>query len=501
MRAGTAAAPVAVIDIGSNSGRVVVYQVRPDGHLRILASSRASLRLVRDLKDKDTLSAQAINRTLDALHDFHALAVGSGARRTLAVATSAIRDAENGNLLLKRVRRELGLRLRIISGPEEAHYGCLGALRGLPVEDGVMLDLGGGSMQLSQFHARKIGREWSFPLGALRLSDAFLSSDPPSARDQRRLATHVRRVLHEVPLGVLGRRAALVGTGGTVRNLAKIDQRRRAYPIPRLHGYVLDRERIEGIVGLLASKSEERRASVPGLNDDRADSIVGGGLALLTVMKLLGAQAIQVSGQGVREGLAASLISDRLPPPKAVRNSSIAGLADAFRAWDTRPAAHRTAVVDALFVALEQEADGQLRETLGHGATLLDIGRSIDFFDRYEHVADIVLQTDLLGFSHREVALLSAVVRSAGDESTELGRYDPLLGKDDRRPVERAATLLALADEIEQRCAVGSPPQVQVQLSKREARLSVPGLVGWRPRRIGPRFEQAFGRRLVVLER
>src|SRR3954447_13565017 len=156
MRAATSAAPIAVIDIGSNSGRVVVYQVRPDGHLRILASSRASLRLVRDLKDKNSPGAQAINRTLDALHDFHALAVGSGARRTLAVATSAIRDAENGNLLLKRVRRELGLRLRIISGPEEAHYGCLGALRGLPVEDGVMLDLGGGSMQLSQFHARKI---------------------------------------------------------------------------------------------------------------------------------------------------------------------------------------------------------------------------------------------------------------------------------------------------------------------------------------------------------
>src|SRR5688572_31744791 len=155
MRPGTAAAPVAVIDIGSNSGRVVVYQVRPDGNLRILASSRASLRLVRDLKEKNTLSTQAINRTLDALHDFHALAVGGGAKRTLAVATSAIRDAENGAALLNRVRKELGLRLRIISGPEEAHYGCLGAVRGLPVEDGVMFDLGGGSRS----EERRVGKE------------------------------------------------------------------------------------------------------------------------------------------------------------------------------------------------------------------------------------------------------------------------------------------------------------------------------------------------------
>ena len=108
MRPGLTAAPVAVIDIGSNSGRVVVYEILPEGHLRILASSRASLRLVRDLKERNTLSPQAINRTLDALHDFHALAVGSGASRTLAVATSAIRDAENGAALLTRVRRGAG---------------------------------------------------------------------------------------------------------------------------------------------------------------------------------------------------------------------------------------------------------------------------------------------------------------------------------------------------------------------------------------------------------
>jgi exopolyphosphatase/guanosine-5'-triphosphate,3'-diphosphate pyrophosphatase len=501
MRPGLTAAPVAVIDIGSNSGRVVVYEVLPEGHLRILASSRASLRLVRDLKENNTLSAQAINRTLDALHDFHALAVGSGASRTLAVATSAIRDAENGSALLTRVRQELGLRLRIISGEEEAHYGCLGAVRGLPVDDGVMFDLGGGSLQIAGFRKRRIGRQWSLPLGALRLSDAFLSSDPPSPKDRRRLTAHVRRSLEQIPLPALGARGWLVGTGGTVRNLAKIDQRQRGYPLPRLHAHILERDRVEEIVDLLASRRQDRLSAVPGLNDDRVDSIVGGGLATVALMKALDADRLQVSGQGVREGLASSLISDELPLPREVRVGSIAGLAAAFRAWDDRPAAHRAAVVDALFAALEHEHNGSLREMLGHGATLLDIGRAIDFFDRYEHVADIVLSTDLLGFSHREVALLSAIVRGAGDEGATLDRYQPLLGKDDRRPVDRAATLLALADEIEQRCTVGSPPSVQVQLTKREARLFVPGLVGWRPRRIGPRFEQAFGRRLVVSER
>jgi exopolyphosphatase/pppGpp-phosphohydrolase len=126
------------------------------------------------------------------------------------------------------------------------------------------------------------------------------------------------------------------------------------------------------------------------------------------------------------------------------------------------------------------------------------VGRSIDFFDRHEHVADIVLATDLLGFSHRGIALLSAVVRGAGDEGTNLARYEPVLGKRDRDPVARAATLLALADEIEERCRNGSRVKVECKVTRSEARIAVTGLVGWQPRRIGPRFEEAFGLRLVV---
>jgi exopolyphosphatase / guanosine-5'-triphosphate,3'-diphosphate pyrophosphatase len=489
--------PVAVIDIGSNSGRIVVYDLHADGHLPILASSRASLRLVRDLKGK-ALNAQAISRTLQALEDFRAIAKGSGARRTLAVATSAVRDASNGPALLQTVRRELGIELRILSGAEEAQYGFLGAVRGLPVEDGVLFDVGGGSMQLCLFRSRRLGGAWSFPLGSLRLSDAFLSSDPPTTREQRNLVEHVSKTMKEARLERLPPGAVLVGTGGTVRNLAKIDQRRRGYPIPRVHGYALARTSAREIMSLLVSRRSERRAAVPGLNDDRTDSIVGGGLVVLTLMKALGADEVQVSGQGVREGLAASLVSDRLPPAAAVRNAAVAALAGAFRSWDLRSAEHRTSIADVLFRALEGDGAPELREMVQHGARLLDVGRSIDYFDRYEHVSDMVLVTDLGGFSHRSIALLSAVLRSAGDEGNHLDRYSPLLGKRDREPVARAATLLALADEIEQRCPDGVRVAVDCQVTRNEVRIAVSGLVGWRPRRIGPRFEKTFGRRLLV---
>ncbi|HET7293689.1 MAG TPA: Ppx/GppA phosphatase family protein [Vicinamibacteria bacterium] len=494
-----ARAPVAVIDIGSNSGRVVVYAPEPGGALRILASTRASLRLVRELDETHALSRESVERAMDALRDFKAIAVGGAARRTLAVATAAVRDAANGRRFIERVRRELGIAVRILSGEEEARYGFLGAVRGLPVQDGFLFDLGGGSLQLSRFRKRSLGEKASFPLGALRLSDAFLKSDPPTEKEMRRLRNHARSFFEGSGMGRLARGEALVGTGGTVRNLAKVDQRLQRYPLHRLHAYALTRERAERVVSLLASRKLKKRVQVPGLNDDRGDSIVGGGLAIVALMEWLGAGEILVSGQGVREGLALGLADGALPPGEAMRRSSAEALARAFRGSDPASGERRRGLAAALFDALEPDGVAELREALLHAATLLDIGRSIDFFDRHEHLADIVVATDLLGFTHRGIALLSAVARSAGDDGADLARYAPLVSARDHAAIERAATLLVLADDIEERCPDDGPISLRVSLRPRRARVAVKGLGGWRPRRIGARFADAFGRDLAVV--
>src|SRR5207247_1382702 len=139
-------------------------------------------------------------------------------------------------------------------------YGFLGAVRGLPVERGVLFDLGGGSMQVSHFRHRRLARSVSLPLGSLRLSDAFLRSDPPTAREVRRLREHAREALERAGVEPLEKGEELVGTGGTLRNLAKIDRRSRAdYPISRLHGYELGRRRVKEITGLLAERRQKKR--------------------------------------------------------------------------------------------------------------------------------------------------------------------------------------------------------------------------------------------------
>jgi exopolyphosphatase / guanosine-5'-triphosphate,3'-diphosphate pyrophosphatase len=490
---------VAVIDIGSNSGRVVVYRYQAGGHLQLLAGSRASLRLVRELDETHRLGDEAIARAFEAVSDFNAIAQGTGAEKIAAVATAAVRDAENGGAFIARLRKELELDVRVLSGEEEARFGFLGAVGGLPVEHGVLFDVGGGSMQVSRFRQRRLMSSASLPLGSLRLSDAFLHTDPPSKGEVRRLREHVRERLEEAGLTPLEPGEELVGTGGTVRNLAKIDRRARpTYPITRLHGYVLGRKRVREIVERVASTKLKKRDQIPGLNDDRGDSIAGGGLAIQTLMEVLEATDVLVSGQGVREGLATSLVTDRLSAPAAVRQSSLSALAARFDGWLEEPARRRTLLVETLLGALELEPDPEIQEALSQAASLLDIGRSVDFFERHEHVADIVLATDLNGFTHRAVAVLSAILRQAGDEDSSPKSYAPLLTAQDVPAIQRAAALLVLGDDIEERCPDGKPITLDCRVRNDEVEVRVHELLAWRPRTLGRRFERAFGRTLVV---
>jgi exopolyphosphatase/guanosine-5'-triphosphate,3'-diphosphate pyrophosphatase len=305
-------------------------------------------------------------------------------------------------------------------------------------------------------------------------------------------------LLREAGLPRLTRGQSLVGTGGTLRNLAKIDLRSRPYPVSRLHGYLLSAERVKEIGSLLAGTRLRKREAIPGLSEDRADSIVGGSLVVVELLKAVGAEEILVSGQGVREGLAYSLLGDGVPAPRRVREAALLSLAGRFRDWRPDTSERRRCLALARLAAIEPASKPEIREALDDAARLLDIGRAVDFFDRHQHVADMVMATELNGFSHREIALLAALLRRAGDPRSEPRDLAPLVTGADRDRIERAAVLLLLADDIEERCPKGKPVAVRCRVGQRQVTLDVPSLAGWRPRGVGPRFQRAFGKALVV---
>lgn len=490
--AGAASPPLAVIDIGSNSGRVVVVRLDRFGHLEVLETAGTPLRLVHELAGGGMLGDAVVERTLAAMRGFQAVARGAGAQRTLAVATAAVRDAGNGEAFVERLRNESGVDIEIISGETEARLGFLGAVYGLRVEHGVLIDIGGGSMQVTHFRDRRLQRSWSLPLGALRLSDRFLLTDPPTAAEGRRLQDHVRRTLQDAGVSSVATDEQVVGTGGTLRNLARMDRGGQSYPIHRLHGYVLERRALSTLAGKLAQQTAAARAQASGLNASRFDSIVGGALAADQTLDVLGGSNLLVSGQGLREGLAVDRLCPSLPPASAVRRSAVLGLASHFSTWDQEVARRRAEASSCLIEVLDPAVTDELRETLQHAATALDIGRSVDLYNRHEHVVSILTAADLSGFSHRGVALLGGLVRLAGKDGASLKAFAPLIGAADHAPLARVAAILALADAIVLQAPPGRPLDLACTRSNGRLALAAAWLEPWLLQAAIRRVQQIF---------
>jgi exopolyphosphatase/guanosine-5'-triphosphate,3'-diphosphate pyrophosphatase len=269
--------------------------------------------------------------------------------------------------------------------------------------------------------------------------------------------------------------------------------------MPLLHGYRLPERRLDAIIDDLAGRSMKRRAQVSGLNPDRADTIVGGALVAHGIARRVGADDIVVSSRGLREGLA--LITGAgggIPPADWVRTISVATLAARFATWESPAAERRAGLALHLHGALDPQAPTSVREMLEHAATILDVGRAIDYYDRFEHAAMIVMAADLAGFSHADLGAFTAILRQA-DDDTRLGPYGRLVDEADRKAVLRAATTLALADELNRRIPPGAAAPLSCNWLRGGFEVVAPVPSGWKPRGVADRFHRVFGKPLLVV--
>jgi exopolyphosphatase / guanosine-5'-triphosphate,3'-diphosphate pyrophosphatase len=295
---------VAVIDLGSNSFRMVVFEQRSDSWERTDELS-AAVRIGEGLVSSGHLSEAAMARALGTLKEFTDMCErrGLGEHSIEAVATSAIRDAENGQSFLERVRLHTGLDVRVLSREQEARYGYLAAVNSTTLTDGCVLDLGGGSMQLVRVAGRLARELGSWRLGAVRMTERFLTGEGPAKRSQcKALQLHVARKLERAPwLSLAGPR--LVGLGGTIRNLAAAAERAAGLPSDEVQGFVIERDALDELTARLAALAPAERGSVPGIKPARADIVLAGALVIQGVMCAGGFDMLEVTGAGLREGI------------------------------------------------------------------------------------------------------------------------------------------------------------------------------------------------------
>jgi exopolyphosphatase/guanosine-5'-triphosphate,3'-diphosphate pyrophosphatase len=292
---------LALLDLGSNAARFVLARINPGVGYRVLQKERIQTRLADGRAGE--LPPDAVALTLSSVTGFLGrLGINGAPLRLLAVATAAVRDAPNRDCLLQVLKQRDGADVRLLSDREEAHLGALAAMRHLPIQEGVIGDLGGGSLQLTQVRAGRITLAGGVPVGAVRMTRRFLRGDPPTPREIRALRDLVRDHL----LGVLpaARRGdELLGLGGTVRTLARMHLAAQTGPRRKRHALRLTLADVTGLRERIEALPVRKRRRIPGLKPERADIILAGAITVEEVMRFGGYGALTVCKGGVRDGI------------------------------------------------------------------------------------------------------------------------------------------------------------------------------------------------------
>ncbi|HVN87570.1 MAG TPA: Ppx/GppA phosphatase family protein [Candidatus Binatia bacterium] len=471
---------VAAIDVGSNSIHMVVAEVESDGRFRVLDRAKEMVRLGRRSLHNGRLSAETMNAGLRTLAAFRTLAQRQGVERFKAVATSAVREAANGGDFIQRVQDETGLRVKVIPGREEARLIHLGVSHAIDLGDEptLILDVGGGSVELILCQDGKAAALHSFKIGVARLSEAFVDGDAPGQQGMARIERYIAKPLDPILAQCADRgMRRVIATSGTLLNLIAIAATLRGEPPDgQLNNCVATADEIAQIRRLLSKADREERLEIEGLDAKRVDFIVVGACLADYVLRRVGAKKLVACTWALREGVLLDFIARHR---KGIEETE--RFADVRRRSVVRFARHLGAVeahaqhVGRLALRLFDQLKDALRlaphtrEWLEYAARLHDVGHHIDHENHHRHAYYLITNGDLLGFRRVELEIIGLVARYHRKGTPKVA--DPAyaaLPQSDRRIVRALSALLRVADGLD-RSHYGVVRDVSVM--RRDARL------------------------------
>jgi exopolyphosphatase/guanosine-5'-triphosphate,3'-diphosphate pyrophosphatase len=304
---------IAVFDIGTNSIHMMVIEIRTDLSFKVLDREKDLTRLGDGSFESHSLRKPAMKRAWDVIERFHQMAEERGVDKIIGVATSAVRDARNGRAFIREIQRRTDMRIWIISGEEEGRLIELAARSNFSLKGkkALVVDIGGGSMELILGDGKKHFFLKSFPLGVARLTDHFLRKDPPSSKQVKKLEKYIDKVLAPAAKKVSRWKvSSVIGTAGTMINLASmVYQSETSKRLKLKHHYPLEKRRLEGVHEELMRMPLRKRLNFPGLDSRRADIIIAGSVLVRSLMRIFRINRILVSKRGIREGMVLDFIN------------------------------------------------------------------------------------------------------------------------------------------------------------------------------------------------
>ncbi len=451
---------IAAIDIGTNSIHMIVVRVRPDLSFEVIDREKDMVRLGAGGLDGRSLTPTAMRAALQTLAKFKRLAESHKVDEIVAAATSATREAENGGDFIAAVRRQTGIAIRVISGTEEARLIHLAAGYGVDVggTTAVVIDIGGGSVEVTLGTASHLTLGKSFKVGVIRLTERFVHSDPLSGRDERRLVKHLNRefggYLDQITARGFDR---VIGTSGTILSLGALASSAQGGRPEDLRNLRVAAKALRRLRKQLVEADLEERLRMPGMDPRRADLSVAGSILLDTFLRRIGAEELTLCDLALREGLVLDYIHrnsarirkvERYPD---VRRRSVVELGERCGYWSE----HAQQVARLALSVFDQtrgvHALGEReREWLEYAALLHDVGVHISYERHHRHSYYLIKNGDLRGFDPREIEVIALVTRyhrQATPKKSHEG-YADLTGAL-RRTVKMLAAIVRLAEGLD----------------------------------------------------
>ena len=446
---------IAIIDIGSNSARLVISHIYKSGAYNMVYNQKEALRLSQKVDDTNMLTEEAFASTIDTMRSFAHMCKVYQADKTIAVATAAIRNASNGAELVAKVAEETGIQLHIISGKTEAYISYLGVINTLDVKNGIIFDLGGGSTELILFKNRKILESVSLPLGAVNTTGMFNTRNemPPNVYND--LNAFVMSRLAQYPW-LKQSNLPLIGVGGTARTVAKIIQRAKKYPATKIHNYSYPIQTFRSFFNKLCLTNLEQRKKISGLSTERSDIILAGSSIISCLLEATGAKKLITSGCGLREGLFYDYYSKSNNVPLIAKNILERSRENTLRLFesDTAHARHITKLALAMFDGWMElhKVRKSYRRLLETAALLHDIGITINFYSHARHSAYMIQNAKLFGLTHKEQIITSAIAGWHNGISKNYFKsrfYKEMLTENNWKLINKLSLLLALAESLD----------------------------------------------------
>ncbi|MDE5765963.1 MAG: Ppx/GppA family phosphatase [Clostridia bacterium] len=451
---------IGIIDLGSNSARLVIVNLFEDGFFMVVDELKESVRLGQDMERDGFLKPQRVAETVKTLRMFKRLCDVSGVTRIIGVATEAVRRAKNQRSFLDEIQTSCGVKLRVLSAEEEAVLVYRGVINTMDIPKGVILEIGGGSTKIIYYNRRNMLRFATIPFGAVTLTDLFSGEELRPEEQAAKMEEFFLEKLNEVDwLGEIDPDAQMIGVGGSFRNLFKINKMVHKYPLDIVHNFNLQAEDFYPVYDMIKVLDLDKKKKIKGLSAERADILPAAFAIIKTFVQRLNFTNFTFSGSGLREGI---MFNQAFPatvdkPILDVMNYSLTTLVK-YYGCDERHVEHVVNLSVQLFKQLRvlHKFPRQYLKVLKVAAMLHDCGMRIKYYNHQRHSCYMILNSTLYGVTHREIVL--AAFTACCHKKEDINAYNwncyrDVLQEDDIEIVKRLGVMLRIAESLDRSMA------------------------------------------------